>query len=134
MGPVLGLKIYEVCDYGVVMGMYGAGNNMVMNAAKWESLNEATQAVIQEAAKETMAYSIDVAINEWDDNIAFMESEGVTFSTLPQEDMDAFADALWQAVCDTAYERCVAVGKGEQMESVIGAASEFYGRDWAPAE
>lgn len=134
VGPVLGLKIYEVCDYGVIMGMYGAGNNMVMNETKWSSLNEATQAVIQQAAKETMEYSIDVAIEEWDDNIVFMESEGVTFSTLPQEDMDAFADALWQAACDTAYEKCVAVGKGEQMEMVIGAASEFYGRDWAPAE
>jgi TRAP-type C4-dicarboxylate transport system substrate-binding protein len=133
MGPTIGLKIYEVCDYGVVMGMYGAGNNMVMNADMWNSLNDDTRAVIQEAAKETMEYSIEAATQEWDDNIAFMEGEGVTFYELSQEDKDAFADALWQASCDTAYENCVAIGEGDEMATIIAAASDFYGREWSPS-
>lgn len=130
IGPVFGMKLYEVCDYGVIMGMYGAGNNMVINADTWASLNDDTKALIQEAAKDTMEHSIQMSIDEWDNNIATIEGYGVEFCTLPQEDMDAFAEALWTASCDTAYQNCVAVGKGEEMAAIIGAAAEFYGKEW----
>ncbi len=129
-GDVLGSKLYEVGkNYGDQL-TYTTSGVLVMNLDKFNSLNEATQNAIREAALQAGQWSVENAVKDYSDLKEVIESNGGTWTVYTEEETAQFHDILNQS--DTALLRMFAAnaGCGEEMETIIQARCAAEGVDY----
>ncbi|MBR5739784.1 MAG: TRAP transporter substrate-binding protein, partial [Firmicutes bacterium] len=94
-------KLYEVQPYYTFTHHLYAANAVVMSEAFWQSLPEDLQQVITDASFEAMKFQRDLNTQLEDELVATMEAEGVTFDTLPDEEIAKLVEAtkdVWDLV------------------------------------
>lgn len=129
-GDVLGGKLYEVGkNYGDQLS-YTTSGVFVMNLDKFNSLNEATQNAIQEAALQAGQWSVQNAEQDYEDLKAVIEENGGTWTVYTEEETAQFHQIMLDS--DTALLRQFAANLGceEEMETVIMARSEALGVEY----
>ncbi len=94
-------KLYEVQPYYTFTHHLYAANAVVMSEEFWQSLPEDLQQVITEASFEAMKFQRDLNTQLEDELVATMEAAGVTFDTLPDEEIAKLVEAtkdVWDLV------------------------------------
>jgi tripartite ATP-independent transporter DctP family solute receptor len=86
-------KFFEVQDYLSLTGHISDGYILGFNKAKWESFDEETQQVLQEAAAETADFKTQYDAEEAEKTLATLEDEGVKINELTPEAQEAFQQA-----------------------------------------
>ena len=87
-------KIHEVQKYLTMWDYSYDALILGMNKDKFESFDEETQKIIQEAALEACAYQIQINREVADEEIAEFEEAGMTISILPEEAKGPFREAV----------------------------------------
>lgn len=133
LSGIVCLAWYEVAPYVVIEGMYSCSNYYTINLDKWNSLDAATQALLQEAADAARDNSYVLndgeleaciqKINDYnaehdiDAEVVYQDEEHVQ-TQFEVYMKNAFAD------CRVSAEN---VGKAEQMETILTALADYYG-------
>ncbi|MBR2748970.1 MAG: TRAP transporter substrate-binding protein [Firmicutes bacterium] len=94
-------KLYEVQPYYTFTHHLYAANAVVVSEEFWQSLPEDLQQVVTEASFEAMKFQRDLNTQLEDELIATMEAAGVTFDTLPDEEIAKLVEAtkdVWDLV------------------------------------
>lgn len=94
-------KLYEVQPYYTFTHHLYAANAVVVSEEFWQSLPEDLQQVITEASFEAMKFQRDLNTQLEDELVATMEAAGVTFDTLPDEEIAKLVEAtkdVWDLV------------------------------------
>ncbi|MCR5182388.1 MAG: TRAP transporter substrate-binding protein [Clostridia bacterium] len=94
-------KLYEVQPYYTFTHHLYAANAVVVSEEFWQSLPEDLQQVITEASFEAMKFQRDLNTQLEDELVATMEDAGVTFDTLPDEEIAKLVEAtkdVWDLV------------------------------------
>ena len=94
-------KLYEVQPYYTFTRHLYAANAVVVSEAFWQSLPEDLQQVVTEASFEAMKFQRDTNTQMENDLVSTMEAEGVTFDTLPDEEVAKLVEAtkdVWDIV------------------------------------
>lgn len=86
-------KFFEVQDYLSLTGHISDGYILGFNKAKWESYDEETQKVLEEAAAETADFKTQHDADEAEKTLATLEEEGVKINELTPEAQEAFQKA-----------------------------------------
>lgn len=87
-------KIYEVQDHLSVWNYSYDALILGINKAKFESLSEEHQNIIREAAAEATEYQVMINREAEKDQLAKFEGEGMTITTLTNEQMAAFQEKV----------------------------------------
>jgi tripartite ATP-independent transporter DctP family solute receptor len=94
-------KLYEVQPYYTFTHHLYAANAVVVSEEFWQSLPEDLQQVVTEASFEAMKFQRDLNTQLEDELVATMEAAGVTFDTLPDEEIAKLVEAtkdVWDLV------------------------------------
>ncbi len=94
-------KLYEVQPYYTFTHHLYAANAVVVSEEFWQSLPEDLQQVVTEASFEAMKFQRDLNNQLEDELVATMEAAGVTFDTLPDEEIAKLVEAtkdVWDLV------------------------------------
>lgn len=94
-------KLYEVQPYYTFTHHLYAANAVIVSEEFWQSLPEDLQQVITEASFEAMKFQRDLNTQLEDELVATMEAAGVTFDTLPDEEIAKLVEAtkdVWDLV------------------------------------
>lgn len=118
---------YEVAPHVVLNGLYSAGNFFTVNEAWWNRLSAAQQDLIQRAADEATAYSVELINQGIDSATANIESNGGTVKTLSDEDVARWWGIFFDTKYTEAMDRAANLGVEKNMDTVFQAAADFTG-------
>lgn len=109
---------YEVQDHILHSNHEFLPNNIVMNQDFWDELTEEEQQIVQEAMEETIAYTWELAVVEEEEEMSFLEGEGLEI-TIPDEGFKADMVEATQSVYDDFY------GKNSWGEDTVNKIKEL---------
>ncbi len=107
-------KMPEVQDY-ITMWNYAYDSDLfIANSKVWESLDENTQELLQEAATEACEWGRDRVEQEEEELLVQFEEKGMTVTRLTDEELQAFKDAVKdfrnEMIDSYGEDRCKAFG------------------------
>lgn len=131
LNPMVLMSWYEVAPYWMLDGTYTAGNMFTVNLDWWDGLSAEQQAIIQEAADATEAYSATMYDEAIASDIAtVVEKTGNEFVEMSDEDVATFWAACFEAKAADALKRAESHDCVEGMTTILEVAAEFTGYDW----
>lgn len=133
LSVTVNLQWYEVAKYFAFDGSQAVACPIICNMDVWNSLSDEYKAVIKEAQDSASAYCYDLVVEGERGYVETLETNGVTFIDMPQEDLDLYAAALFESAVEGARIRAANYGIEEQMEELIAVAAEFQGME-VPAQ
>lgn len=135
LAPMYSMSWYEPAPYWALDGTYTAGNFLTVNTDWWDSLSEAQQEVIQQAATATEEYSAGYYDDDIDSTIAAIEeATGNAFVEFSDDDIARIWEATFIAKADSAISNAEANGKTEGMITILEYAAELTDYDWSYSE
>lgn len=96
--------LYEVQDYILHSNHEFLPNNIVANMDFWESLSDEQQEIVQSAIDETLAYSRELAIIEEQEEMEFLEEQGMNI-VIPDDEFQSEMENATEVVYEGFYER-----------------------------
>lgn len=96
-GSVATNHIYEQIDYATSpdVAFLAEPRPVIMSMEFWESLDAATQDVIQDAMSEAAQYERDVFVETLDDAVATVEEGGVEFTDIDEDEFLEILEPVW---------------------------------------
>ena len=133
LAGVVGLAWYEVAPYVITDGMYSCSNYYTINLDKWNSLDEVTQALLQEAADAARDNSFVLNEGEYENCVAIIDNynaeKGVDAKVAAQD--DAHAQTQVETYMKNAFADCRTLaanaGKTDEMETILAAVADYLG-------
>lgn len=133
LAGIVGLAWYEVAPYVVIDGQYSCSNYYTINLDKWNSLDPAVQALLQEGADAARDHSFELNDGELQaciDKIdSFNAEKGIDAKVVYQD--DEHAQTEFEVYMKNAFADCRVsaenAGKSEQMETILTALADYYG-------
>jgi TRAP-type C4-dicarboxylate transport system substrate-binding protein len=133
---MVSMSWYEVAPYLILDGMYACSNFYTVNLDKWNSFDEATQALFLEAAEAGKENSFVLYEEELDAAIATVDdynaAHGIdaTVTSQDQEHIDNMLSVFFKNAAADCRVSAENAGKSSEMETVLSAASDFLGVDF----
>ncbi len=132
LAGVVGLAWYEVAPYVITDGMYSCSNYYTINLDKWNSFDEATKALFQEAADAACDNSFVLNDGELENCIATIDEynagQGNADIKVGHQD-EAHAQKQVESYLKNAFADCrttaANAGKTEEMETILAAVAEY---------
>lgn len=135
LAGVVSLAWYEVAPYVITDGMYSCSNYYTINLDKWNSLDEATQALLQEAADAARDNSFVLNEGEYENCVAtindYNAEHGIDAQVTAQDEEHAQIQA--ETYMKNAFADCrtsaANAGKSDEMEIILAAVAEYLDLD-----
>ncbi len=135
LAGVVGLAWYEVAPYVITDGMYSCSNYYTVNLDKWNSFDDATKALFQEAADAARDNSFVLNDGEFESCVAAIDNynaeKGIDAKVEPQDEEHAQIQA--ETYMKNAFADCRTLaanaGKTEEMETILAAVADYLGLD-----
>ena len=124
---LISMSLQEVMPYFLKDGTYTAGNLMTVNLDKWNSFDDNTKAVFEEAMEATQAYSYTTASSMDDDSIAAIEAQGGALNVLSEEDAAKVQEAFFTTGVSDARTYAEMSGKADDMEVILQEVADYIG-------
>lgn len=133
LAGVVGLAWYEVAPYVITDGMYSCSNYYTVNLDKWNSFDDATKALFQEAADAARDNSFALNEGEFEACVAAIDdynaSQNIDAKVIAQD--DAHAQVQVETYMKNAIADCrttaANAGKTEEMETILAAVVDYLG-------
>lgn len=133
LAGVVSLAWYEVAPYVITDGMYSCSNYYTINLDKWNSFDDATKALFQEAADAARDNSFVLNEDEFDSCVAVINdynaSKGVDAAVGTQD--EAHAKIHVETYMKNAFADCRTLaanaGKTAEMEIILAAVADYLG-------
>ncbi|MCD8088265.1 MAG: TRAP transporter substrate-binding protein DctP [Oscillospiraceae bacterium] len=132
--PTVAMKWYEVATNYLMLGTYVAGNPFTINLDVWNAMPESTQALFEEAAKATAAYSLELARDGYETNMNTVLDAGCTVSYISEEEGELWYSTMYKYQVIDCRSVAESAGKADEMETVLAAAAEYVGIDLSAIE
>ena len=117
---------YEVAPNVTIYGAYGCGSPLVINLDIWNSLSEAQQAILQEAADAACEFSLEYVLENEGEYRDKLEGEwGATVYDFGEEDAATYREKAVYIGCLDAYTRC----NTPEMQTILEAVAEYWETD-----
>lgn len=124
---MVSLKWHEVAPYFISANEYSCGNYFTISLDRWNSLNDATKALFEEAMKATTEYSVQLVAEEMAGVESALTAAGGKLLSLNEADTQALYEALW----NVAITDCRALAQNgncvNEMETVLSACADYLG-------
>ncbi len=133
LSGMVSMSWYEVAPYIILDGMYACSNFYTINLDVWNSFDEATQALFEEAAEAGKANSFVLYEDELEASIATIDEynaeQGIDFVVITQDDahIETMLSEFFANAAEDSRTSAANAGKSEEMEIILAAASEFLG-------
>jgi len=121
------MSLQEVTPFFLKDGTYTAGNLITINLDRWNSFDDATRAVFEEAMEDTQAFSYTIASSMDDDAEATIEAAGGALNTLGEEDAARVREAFFSTGVADSRMYAQNAGTSEEMEVVLKAVADYVG-------
>ena len=127
---------YEAAPYIMLDGMYACSNFYTINLDVWNSFDEATQALFEEAAEAGKDNSFVLNEDELESAIATVDeynaAQGIDFTVTTQDDehIETMLNVFFENAAADCRTSAANAGKSDEMEIILTAASEFLGVDF----
>ena len=133
LAGVVGLAWYEVAPYVITDGMYSCSNYYTINLDKWNSFDDATKTLFQEAANAARDNSFVLNEGEYEACVAtindYNASKGIDAKVGAQD--EAHAKIHVETYMKNAFADCRTLaanaGKTAEMETILAAVSDYLG-------
>ena len=137
LAGVVVLAWYEVAPYVITDGMYSCSNYYTINLDKWNSFDDATKALFQEAADAARDNSFKLNEGEFETCVSIINdyntSKGIDVKVGAQDEAHAKIHA--ETYMKNAFNDCRTLaanaGKSTEMEIILAAVAEYLGLDIA---
>lgn len=127
VSALVSLKLQEVMPYFYKDGTYTAGNLVTINLDRWNSFDDATRALFEEAVEDTQAYAFETVGSMDDEAVTAIEAVGGSLNTLSEEDGARVQKAFFAAGVEDARAYAANAGTVDEMEIVLQAVAEYVG-------
>ena len=131
---LISMSLQEVMPYFLKDGTYTAGNIITINLDKWNSFDDATKAIFEEAVEETQQYSYEIAATMDDSASEAIEAAGGKLNVLGEEDAAKVQAAFFHAGVADARLYAQNAGTTEEMEIVLQTVADYVGLELSAAE
>ncbi|MBQ9032325.1 MAG: TRAP transporter substrate-binding protein DctP [Parasporobacterium sp.] len=126
---LVSMSLQEVMPYFLKDGTYTAGNFITINLDKWNSFDDATKAVFEEAVKATQEFACETA-GTMDDGVKeAVETAGGALNMLGEEDAALVQKAFFETGVADARIFAGAAGTGDAMEVVLQEVAAMLGME-----
>ena len=133
LAGVVGLAWYEVAPYVITDGMYSCSNYYTINLDKWNSFDDATKALFQEAANAARDNSFVLNEGEYETCVSIINdynaSKGINTTVGTQD--EAHAKIHVETYMKNAFADCRTLaanaGKSAEMEIILAAVADYLG-------
>ena len=133
LAGVVGLAWYEVAPYVITDGMYSCSNYYTINLDKWNSFDDATKALFQEAADAARDNSFVLNEGEFDACVATIDDynaeKGIDAKVTAQD--AEHAQVHVETYMKNAFADCrttaANAGKSDEMETILAAVADYLG-------
>lgn len=126
---LVSMSLQEVMPYFLKDGTYTAGNFITINLEKWNSFDDATKAVFEEAVKATQEFACETA-GTMDDGVKdAVEAAGGALNELSEEDAALVQKAFFETGVKDARTYAAAAGTSDAMEVVLQEVAAMLGME-----
>lgn len=133
LAGVVGLAWYEVAPYVITDGMYSCSNYYTINLDKWNSFDEATQALFMEAGEAACENSFVLNEGEFEACVAtindYNAAQGIDATVGAQD--EEHAQIHVETYMKNAFADCrttaANAGKTDEMEIILAAVADYLG-------
>lgn len=133
LAGVVGLAWYEVAPYVITDGMYSCSNYYTINLDKWNSFDEATQALFMEAGEAACENSFVLNEGEFEACVAtindYNAAQGIDTTVGAQDEEHAKIHV--ETYMKNAFADCrttaANAGKTDEMEIILAAVAQYLG-------
>ena len=130
-GPAMySMSLFEVAKWWMSDGTFAAGNFITVNEDWWNGLSDAQRELIQAAADDTTAYSIEYNQSEYEKLEENLTANGVTLVSMTDAEFDQWWAAIFDSAASDAQTAAAANGNLDQVNAVLKAAADFTGYDF----
>lgn len=127
VSALVSMSLQEVMPYFLKDGTYTAGNLITINLDKWNSFDDATKAVFEEAMEDTQAFSYTIASSMDDEAVNAIEAAGGALNTLGEEDAAKVQAAFFATGVTDSRMYAENAGTAEDMEVILQAVADYVG-------
>ena len=126
--PMISMGLQNEAKYWMYDNTYAAGNFFTVNLDWWNSLSPEAQAAIQDAAKATENYSIELYTEAIKDEQQGLIDQGVTLVKINDDDFDRW----WSVIMESKKADSMAkAADPDATLTILNAAAEFTGYKFA---
>lgn len=130
-GPAMySMSLFEVAKWWMSDGTFAAGNFITVNQDWWNGLSAEQQALIQQAADETSAFSYTYNQGEYEKLEQNLLDNGVTLVEMTDAEFDTWWSAIFESAANDAQAAAAANGNLDAVNAVLKAAADFTGYDF----
>ena len=129
ISPLLNNRWYEVAKYIRYDGSYAAGNFITVNLDRWNTFDDSLKTIFQEAADMAAELGIQLDRDYCTQADQILTDNGCDVGTMPAEDIQAMADAMFEGSVKNCRFRAEQQGLTEEMETMIAEGAAYLGQE-----
>lgn len=127
VSALVSMSLQEVMPFFLKDGTYTAGNLITINLDKWNSFDDASKAIFEEAMEDTQAFSYTIASSMDDESVAAIEEAGGALNILGEEDAAKVQKAFFTTGVADSRMFAQNSGKSEEMETILQTVADYIG-------
>ncbi|MBQ6369654.1 MAG: TRAP transporter substrate-binding protein DctP [Parasporobacterium sp.] len=124
---LISMSLHEVMPYFLNDGTHTAGNFITINLDKWNSFDDTTKAIFEEAVADTQAFACETASTMDAGVEAALEAVGGKMNVLNEEDAALVQKAFFETGVSDARGYAAAAGTSEAMEIILPEVAAMVG-------
>ena len=131
-GAMYSMSLQEVAKYWMSDGTFAAGNFITVNLDWWNGLTDSQREMIQKAADDTQAFSLEYNQGQTDELEDNLTAAGVTLVKMSDEELAEWWGVIFESAANDALAAAAQNGNTDDVLAVLQAAADFTNYDFQP--